>query len=48
MEIILLFGITYLRTFYWPKDNDEELKNVGVQGNLANNIKSMILDPFKW
>ena len=29
------------------KDNEEELKNVGVKGNLANNIKSMILDPFK-
>ena len=35
------------KTFYWPKDNSEELKNVGVQGNLANGIKSMILDPFK-
>lgn len=35
------------KTFYWPKDNNEELKNVGVQGNVANNIKSMTLDPFK-
>ena len=35
------------KTFYWPKNNGEELKNVGVQGNLANNIKSMLLDPFK-
>ena len=35
------------KTFYWPKDNSEELKNVGVRGNVANTVKSMILDPFK-
>ena len=35
------------KTFYWPKDNNEQLKNIGVEGNFSNNIKSMIFDPFK-
>ena len=41
--IIIIFNFTKLNSV----ENNEELKNVGVQGNLANNIKSMVLDPFK-
>ena len=35
------------KTFYWPKDNKEQLKNIGVQGDTSNNVISMTFDPFK-
>ena len=35
------------KTFYWPKDNKEQLKNIGVQGDTSNNVVSMTFDPFR-
>ena len=35
------------KTFYWPKDNKEQLKNIGVQGDTSNNVISMTFDPFR-
>ena len=35
------------KAFYWPKDNQEQLKNIGVQGETSNNVISMTFDPFK-
>jgi sterol desaturase/sphingolipid hydroxylase (fatty acid hydroxylase superfamily) len=35
------------KSFYWPKDNKEQLKNIGVKGDTSNNVISMTFDPFK-
>ena len=35
------------KTFYWPRIDSQKLENIGVQGNFSNNLRSMILDPFK-
>ena len=35
------------KTFYWPRRDSQKLENIGVQGNFSNNLRSMILDPFK-
>jgi len=35
------------RTFYWPKDKNEQVKNIGAEGSFSNNVISMTFDPFK-
>ena len=35
------------KTFYWPRIDSQKLENIGVQGNSSNNLRSMILGPFK-
>ena len=35
------------KTFYWPREENQKLQNIGAEGNFSNSLRSMIFDPFK-